>query len=140
MVFESTASNLVEGDTNQVSDIFVAARDYQHGIKGPVRLSVGSDGQQANQASRTPSISEDGKTVVFESDATNLVPDDRNALTDVYARDLSEGRVERVSTAADGGDANGPSDLAEISSDGRVLFRSSATNLLSAAMPDSPPR
>ena len=138
VVFESTASNLVEGDTNQVSDIFVAARDYQHGIKGPVRLSVGSDGQQANQASRTPSISEDGKTVVFESDATNLVPDDRNALTDVYARDLSEGRVERVSTAADGGDANGPSDLAEISSDGRVLFRSSATNLLSAAMPDSP--
>jgi hypothetical protein len=71
IVFQSSASNLVPGDTNNVSDIFV--RDLELGITR--RLSVNPITKvQANNGSQLPSISEDGKYVVFESLATNLSP------------------------------------------------------------------
>ncbi len=68
VAFESTASNLVNNDTNGFSDIFV--RDIELG--STIRLTVNANGVQANGASFTPSISETGRFVAFESVASNL--------------------------------------------------------------------
>ncbi|MBI4730042.1 MAG: PD40 domain-containing protein [Acidobacteria bacterium] len=76
-------------------------------------------------------MSLDGRYVVFESHATNLVPGDTNGVADVFVRDRSGGTVSRVSVAADGGQADARSLLPAISLDGRyVAFESDATNLV----------
>lgn len=80
VVFQSGASNLVPGDTNGWEDIFVHDR-----VTGQTsRISVASDGIQGNSPSTNPSISADGRYVVFASDASNLIPDDTNEVTDVF--------------------------------------------------------
>lgn len=80
VVFESTATNLVSGDTNGLRDIFV--KDMETGVV--VRVSVGDDGSESNGNSRTPSISADGRIITFSSEATNLTPGDTNGLKDVF--------------------------------------------------------
>ncbi len=70
VAFTSEATNLVPGDTNGVADVFV----FDRVTRKTLRVSVTSDGEQANGASRHPSISADGRYVAFESDATNLGP------------------------------------------------------------------
>ena len=94
----STATNLVPGDTNGVSDIFV--RDLQEGTT--TRVSVSSQEAQAGGASTLAQISDDGRTVAFLSDATNLVPNDTNAFNDVFVRDLDAGTTERVTVSSEG--------------------------------------
>ena len=84
VAFESQATNLVAGDTNGAMDVFV--RDRLSGTTE--RASVASDGTEANQGSGVPSMSPDGRFVAFPSDATNLVPWDTNAFSDVFLRDL----------------------------------------------------
>jgi Tol biopolymer transport system component len=74
VAFNSDASNLVSGDTNGASDIFV--NDLQTGTTK--RISVASDGTQGNNNSYNPSISADGRYVAFYSDASNLVSGDTN--------------------------------------------------------------
>jgi hypothetical protein len=70
---------------------------------------------------------------VFASDASNLTPGDTNGARDVFARDRQTGRTLRVSTDLGGGDADAPSDLPEISRDGRVVaFTSDASDLVAA--------
>lgn len=84
------------------------------------RVSVRAGGEQVAGDSRTPSISGDGRFVVFESDADDLVPGDTNQSTDVFLRDLRKGTVQRVSVRDDGGQytlAYG----ARISADGRYV-------------------
>src|SRR6185503_9354213 len=116
--FQSNASNLVSGDTNDDADIFV--RDRQADTTG--RVSVATGGGEANDISFSPSISADGRHVVFSSFATNLVTGDTNGQIDVFAHDRQMGTTERVSVKAAGGQANGASIEATISSDGsRVL-------------------
>src|SRR5690242_15900275 len=84
VVFESDASNLVRRDTNGVSDIFL--RDRSTGKTG--RISVSSSGQQANGPSHSArGVTPDGRYVVFESFASNLVPNDTNGTYDVFIRD-----------------------------------------------------
>ncbi|MCB0220740.1 MAG: PD40 domain-containing protein, partial [Chrysiogenetes bacterium] len=94
VAFESDATNLVTGDTNGVSDIFVADRDVsddgffdEEGDTKIVRVSVSAAGAQADGASRNPSISGLGRHVAFESDATNLIVGDTNARTDIFVHD-----------------------------------------------------
>jgi len=85
--FSSQASNLVPGDTNAMVDVF--RRDLGTGTTR--RVSVGVDGQQADGDSgfsRDLAISADGHSLAFASFATNLVPDDRNAMPDIFVRDL----------------------------------------------------
>jgi Tol biopolymer transport system component len=83
VVFESTASNLVSGDTNDFRDIFVHDR-----VTGATeRESASTDGSQADADCWVPSISDDGSYVVFDSTASNLVPDDTNDVSDVFFRD-----------------------------------------------------
>ena len=82
--------------------------------------------------SLAPALSTDnsGRYVVFESDSTNLVANDSNALTDVFVLDRTNGTITRVSKHTDGTQSNGDSKNGSISSDGRyVVFESSASNI-----------
>jgi hypothetical protein len=127
VVFSSYATNLVPGDTNAKEDVFV--RDRQNGTTE--RVSVDSGGVQGNQESDYPSISGDGRYVMFSSSANNLVPGDTNGTTDVFVRDRLLGTTERVSVGPGGAQANGGSDFAQMTTDGRfVLFESTASNLV----------
>jgi Tol biopolymer transport system component len=129
VAFYSTAADLVPGDTNGIGDFFVKDRST-----GSIeRVNVESGGAQANgdSWSRTASISADGRFVLFDSDASNLVQGDTNGLSDMFVRDRWNGTTERVSIAASGQQANGRSSFGEISADGRfVAFQSFATNLV----------
>jgi Tol biopolymer transport system component len=93
VAFESGASNLVPGDTNFSRDIFV--RDRQAGTTE--RVSVSSAGVEANHLSQYPSITPDGRYIVFASAASNIVPADTNSQMDVFLRDRQANLTERIS-------------------------------------------
>jgi Tol biopolymer transport system component len=127
VAFESFATNLVPGDGNGTSDIFVF--DRQAGTIQ--RVSVTDAGNEADGESRDPSISGDGRYVAFASDAANLVPGDGNGAGDVFVFDRQAGSIERVSVTGAGGQANAPSFEPSINDDGRfVAFQSQASNLV----------
>lgn len=128
VVFASGASNLVVGDTNSKSDVFL--RDM---ISGEVQLvSVGYLGLPANGSSGSPSVSSDGRYVAFQSSATNLIASDTNVRQDVFVRDMQNGVTALVSISSNGSMANGLSEFPRISADGRyIAFDSSASNLVS---------
>ena len=124
--FNSTATNLVGGDTNAVLDVFM--RDTQTGVT--TRVSTASDGSQANGASQNVDVTGNGAFIGFQSTATNLVGADSNGFSDVFVKNLSTGAVTRVSVADDESQANGNSLVARLSDDGnRVSFVSTASNL-----------
>ena len=127
IAFHSGASTLAAGDTNGLSDVFVHDR-----FVGTTELvSRTSGGVPGNGSSSFASISADGRCVVFSSLASDLVPGDTNASTDVFVRELASGTTERVSVATGGAQADGYSTFAAISADGRfVAFQSAATNLV----------
>ena len=127
VAFTSSATNLVASDTNRASDVFV--RDRQTGVT--TRVSVDSAGNQANDRSGSPSISADGRYVVFVSGATNLVAGDTNRAQDVFLHDLTTGATSRVSIGWLGDQANSDSYHPVISADGQfVAFDSSASNIV----------
>jgi Tol biopolymer transport system component len=127
VVFYSSASNFVAGDTNGTRDVFLRDR----WIGSTERVSLGSGVAQANGASDYASISDDGRYVQFESYATNLVAGDTNAVCDVFVRDRSAGSTQRVSVASNGAQANSVSYGSSMSADGRyVALMSSASNLV----------
>jgi dipeptidyl aminopeptidase/acylaminoacyl peptidase len=127
--FESFASNLVDGDTNGVEDVFVRGLlANPHQITQ--RVSVSSTGAQANASSGTPAISANARYVAFVSNATNLVGTDTNGVRDIFVHDLVTGKTKRVGVGIHG-QANGPSQLPAITGDGRcIAFASSASNLV----------
>ena len=126
VVFSSDASDLVDDDTNS-RDIFV--RDRQNGTTELVSLA--SDGTQANRPALFPAISGDGRFVVYESEADNLVPGDTNEASDIFCYDRQNGTTFLVSLTSDGSQANGDSFTPSTSSDGRyVTFTSLADNLV----------
>jgi hypothetical protein len=128
VTFISLAANLVAGDTNSRIDVFV--HDLEQ--RTTERVSIASDGRQANGASYEPSISADGRFVTFESYATNLVAGDTNGSVDVFVHDRSMRSTRRVSVRSDGAQANAASFTPSLSADGRfVTFRSDAANLAS---------
>jgi hypothetical protein len=127
VAFESFATNLVSGDTNGEMDVFV--HDIQ--TEQTTRVSVRSNGAQGNGASAAPAISGDGRYVVFESQAPNLVSGDTNGTTDVFVHDRQTGMTSRVSVAADGTQGNAFSFTSSISGNGRyVAYVSNSTNLV----------
>lgn len=126
VTFASEASNLVNNDTNGVADIFVRDRE----ANSTERVSVRSDGEQANAASYSPSISDDGRYVAFHSFATNLFENDTNNVPDIFVYDRQEDELLRVSYVV-GGVANNVSYEGDISGNGRyVTFWSYASNLV----------
>jgi hypothetical protein len=128
IAFSSLASNLVSDDTNEIFDIFL--HDMQTGVT--TRVSVDSNGVQANNGSANSYIAADGRYIVFESDATNLVPGDTNGIADIFLHDMQTGVTTRVSVDSNGMEANNYSSLPSISADGRYIsFYSYASNLVS---------
>ena len=125
--FSSSATNLVPNQTNFTEDAFV--RDRLTGTTE--RVSVATDGTQAQYPSVRPRVSADGRYVVFDSFAPNLVPGDTNGLTDVFLRDRTAHTTTRISVSATGQQSNGSSYWASISPDARfVAYTSDATNLV----------
>ena len=127
VAFESLATNLVPSDTNNRKDIFV--RDLVGGTTR--RVSVHSSGAQSNGASTYGAISGDGRSVGFESLASNLVTGDTNGFVDSFVHDLVTGTTERISLSSAGVQGNNISLRAVPSHDGRfVAFKSHASNLV----------
>jgi len=127
IVFQSDATNLVTGDTNGLSDIFV--RDTLTNTN--TRVSVDSTGVQGNSYSTHPTISADGRYIVFVSNATNLVAGDTNGVLDIFVRDTLTNTTTLVSVNGSGLQSNGISEWPAISGDGKyVTFHSDATNLV----------
>ena len=127
VAFISAATDLVLDDTNEVEDVFV--HDRNNGLTQ--RVSIASDGSEADDESVTASLSANGSFVAFGSSATNLVIDDTNDAIDIFVHDLDTGNTERVSVTSNGTEADGDSFYVDISSEGRfVAFMSDATNLV----------
>lgn len=98
VAFESGCTNLVAGDTNGCTDVFV--HDCLAGTTS--RVDVGSDGAQAAYGAWCPSISRDGRFVAFASSAINLVPGDTNSLCDIFVHDRLTGVTTRASVDSSG--------------------------------------
>jgi hypothetical protein len=127
VAFNSFASNLVPGDSNGFVDVFVRDR-----LLGQTRrVSVAPDKSDATRESNLVAMSLDGRFVVFDSAAPNLVPGDTNRTFDAFLWDALTDSVERVSVGLGGQQANNASQPQAVSADGRyVLISSWATNLV----------
>ncbi|WP_374031168.1 hypothetical protein [Bdellovibrio bacteriovorus] len=125
VVFESGATNLVAGDTNNRRDVFVHDRQTAQ----TTRISVGPAGMQATEHSGVPMISNDGRYVSFESEASGLVAGDDNGVPDVFVHDLLTGLNLRLDSVAKG---NGYNEVFQtsISADGKYVALQSASNLI----------
>ncbi len=132
VVFSSGATNLVDDDTNLIcdydsvpdydtcDDIFV--HDMQTGET--TRVSVATDGTEGNDRSNTSpyaSISDDGRYVVFSSDASNLVANDTNEARDVFLHDRQTGTTTRISLDPDGNAFEESASIGQISGNGRYV-------------------
>ena len=127
VAFSSRASNFVAANLNSAGDVFV--HDRQTGMIE--RVSKDSFGVEGDYGSGNPYISADGRYVVFESHATNLVAGDLNLEQDVFIHDRQTGTTKRVSVSSQGVEGDDFSWMAAISSDGRyVVFASHASNLV----------
>jgi Tol biopolymer transport system component len=128
VAFYSDATNLVSGDTNLESDVFV--RDRTAGVTYLVSRS--SAGVEGNGPSYIPTLSSDGRYVTFYSYATSLVPGDTNGKADIFVRDRTTGVTTLVSKSTAGVQSDGTSNSPSISADGRyVAYYSDATTLVS---------
>jgi MYXO-CTERM domain-containing protein len=127
VAFASNATNLVANDTNGRIDVFVCDRST-----GAIDvISINDMGGLGNGDSILPAINFDGTLVAFKSTADNLVPNDRNGVVDVFARDRTLMKTERVSVSYTGGDANDASFPPSVDYSGRfVAFGSAASNLV----------
>jgi Tol biopolymer transport system component len=126
VVFESAASNLVPGDTNQRSDVFV--RDLRDGVTTLVDRTAGG-GFPVNGAN-SPQISADGTKVVYASNSVDIPGAPPGSDQHIYETDLATGNVTLVDRSSTGAAADSSSSQPDIDGDGgRVAFTSSALNL-----------
>ena len=127
VAFLSPATNLVPGDTNGASDVFV--KDREGG--GIARASVSDGGGQASGGSGVASLSGNGRYIVFDSIAANLVLGDTNGMNDVFLHDRQSGKTVRVSVSSTEAQANDKCFASSVDlAPGYVAFESSATNLV----------
>jgi hypothetical protein len=144
LAYDSVATDIVPGDANGVSDVFVVHRAPPFAVRaaratvwepgGTELVSVAMDGGPADGPSYMPDLDGDqfhpSHCVAFVSAADNLVPGDTNGVADGFVRDLRTGRTTRVSVNSNGDQADGPT--FDVQVDGgctRVAFTSSAGNL-----------
>ncbi len=129
VAFSSDATDLVPGDTNGTTDVFV--KDLVSGAL--TRISTNAAGVQAVEGSFAPAISGDGRRVAFASSAPDLTSDDENYEEDIFVKTLSTGAITLVSTTTGGGQGDDGSSLPAVSQGGRkIAFLSEATNLVRA--------
>ncbi len=116
--YHDNRSDLVPGDTNRVTDVF----RFDLATDELSRVNVADDGTQADKDSgyvpQGVPLSADGRYVLFESAATNLVPDDTNARRDVFVRDTAAGTTIRISANSTSGGTSGGNYVGSISADG----------------------
>jgi len=122
LVFRTVAA-LVGGDTNGVNDIYVD--DLQSGVLE--RASIAHNGDEPNGASTDPSMSADGRFVVYSSIATNLTPGGTNGAPQIFLRDRQLATTELVSQSTGGIQGNDGGDNAVVSADGRFVVYSSGS-------------
>lgn len=128
VVFESTASNLAGLDANGTSDVFV--RNRTAGTTAIVSVNPGGV-ISGNAVSQSAQITPNGRWVVFQSNASDLIADDFNALFDIYLRDLTTNSTTLVTRTDEGGQSDGPSSRPRITADGQfVVFDTKATTLV----------
>ncbi|MGH8972193.1 MAG: TolB family protein, partial [Acidimicrobiia bacterium] len=108
VAFSSDAANLVADDTNGLTDVFVARSATGGAPPVITRVSVGSDGAQADGPSTSPSLSADGAHVAFASEADDLVAGDGNTDVEVFVRDLAPKTTTRIEPLPDSGAAGEP--------------------------------
>ena len=125
VAFSSIATNLVSGDTNGDRDVF-----FKNLATGKtVRASVRSDGRQGNASSEIEDISANGRLIVLNSFASNLIKNDTNNQGDVFVRDRVDQTTARISKRGTV-EADDDSFNASISADGaNIVFATRATNL-----------
>jgi hypothetical protein len=129
VAFESRATNLVPGGTNQTTWQHIFVHDRDTGTTSLV--SADSAGNDADTGSGDPTISHDGRYIAFTSYATNLVTGDTNATYDVFVRDTVSNTTTRVSVDSAGNQGTSTSYRTAISGDGRyVAFNSFSPNLV----------
>jgi flagellin-like hook-associated protein FlgL len=122
VVFRSDGTNLVAGDANGVSDIFL--RDTVAGTT--TLISKSSSGVIGNGLSQEAKISADGRFVVYQSSSTNLVSDDTNGMIDIFKYEIATGTTTRVSVDENGQEVYSYNALnASVSADGRYVSYSS---------------
>lgn len=130
VAFHSDAADLVPGDTNLDTDVFV--RDRQTGVVQ--RESLAWNDMEARDDSFCPALSADGRWLAFVSRAWNMYPGGANLgnpRSDVYLRDRQARTTVRISVAAAGGEPDSSSSCPSISGDGsRIVFASFASNLV----------
>jgi len=121
--FTTAATNLILTDINYARDVFL----YEYDRDQNRLISRGLNGLPASGNSHSAKISADGQTVVFVSEANNLVPWDRNQVADLFLYDVGQDKVERLTPL--NGEANGASSQPCLSANGRyIAFTSEASN------------
>lgn len=129
VAFSSDAPDLVTDDNNAHHDVFLHDRD-----SGATQVvSISSTGELGNHDSftRRPSLSYDGRLIVFFSAADNLVPGDSNGVMDVFLHDRLTGATELISKSTDLQQGNADSSYPTISSNGNfIAYYSDASNLV----------
>ncbi|MFA7170003.1 MAG: metallophosphoesterase, partial [Candidatus Paceibacterota bacterium] len=128
VAFESSATNLVSDKTDgSSSDIFL--RDLTNNTT--ILVSRGLDGEPAGHSSNSSIGGENGRYISFESEATNLVPDDTNGRPDVFVYNIDTKEIKCASLTPDGSIGDGYSNKPFLSSAGDfVVFSSTSTNLV----------
>lgn len=129
VLFLSQAKNLVEQDNDSPTvDVFL--RDRATATTKLISVATHQLGG-GNGHSGSPSVSEDGRWVAFESEATDLAPGVRQKRTHIYLRDMASATTTLISVAREGGPGNGDSECPQISEDGRfIVFESVAGDLV----------
>jgi hypothetical protein len=126
VAFDSTATNLVAGDTNGQRDVFL--RDRTTGTTE--RINLRPNGVQTNAPSENAFVSDDGRYVSFVSRDSRLAPGDLTTTDDLFVRDRQTGITSQVDVSSAGVSADGVTGAGRLSGDGRyVLFGSDADNL-----------
>jgi Tol biopolymer transport system component len=126
VAFSSLSSDFVDDDYDSNSDVFV--HDMLTGVN--TRASVNSQGDAANQGSREPHLSPDGRYVSFTSSASDMVSDDTNDLVDAFLHDLQTGETTRVSLSSDGEQANSYSYSHAVATRAQCVLFESVGNLV----------
>ncbi len=129
VVFSSVANDLTPGGNGRfVLNVYL--RDRTANTTVLVSTNINGTGG-GNDNSVLGQVSTNGQFVVFQSDASDLVPNDTNGVTDIFMRNGVAGTTTLVSVAPDGSPGNGASTDPVMTPDGRyVAFISSATNLM----------
>ncbi len=133
VAFMSSAAGFA-GGSGKKRQIFWRDRN-----RGTTKLiSAAPTGEEGNGDCYAPAISGDGLHVAFESLATNLIPDDKNGVKDIFVWHSVTNKIERVSIGNDGKEANAESYEPSVSGDGNLIaFTSTASNISSTPKGES---